>query len=226
MKKNKRKAIIDDGMNPELVKNADFDGYLGIPIIKKPEKIIIPKRIIPFNYINRATSTLDAICFNKDDTEFSDILIHPELYVDALKDRIFITPDCSLYRDMPLAAQITNVYRNRAIGVFLQNNGVYVIPQVRWGNSLTYTTSVLPEKVAFLGVPQNSIVAIGTYGCVQSRKNKEHFKKGLESMLTTLEPKTVLVYGAMPDYIFNEYINYTNFIKYPDWDTFIHGGDQ
>ena len=122
--KKKRKAIIDDCMNPELVKNTDFDGYLGIPIIKRPKKIIIPKRIIPFNYINRATSTLDAICFNKDNTEFSDILIHPELYVDALKDRIFITPNCSLYRDMPLAAQITNVYRNRAIGVFLQNKGV------------------------------------------------------------------------------------------------------
>mgnify|MGYP004502288109 CR=1 FL=1 len=36
MDKKKRKATIDDGMNPELVKGADFDGYLGIPMIKKP----------------------------------------------------------------------------------------------------------------------------------------------------------------------------------------------
>lgn len=34
MDKKKRKATIDDGMNPELVKGADFDGYLGIPMIK------------------------------------------------------------------------------------------------------------------------------------------------------------------------------------------------
>lgn len=222
--KKTRKAIIDDGMNPELVKNADFDGYLGIPLLKKPKEIIIPNRIIPFTHINKATSSLDAVCFNEDDTKFSDILIQPEFYIESLKEKIFITPDCSLYRDMPLAAQITNVYRNRAIGVYLQTHGTYVIPQVRWGNALTYTTSILPEKVAFLGVPKNSIVAIGTFGCIQSKKNKDHFKRGLESMLTTLEPETVLVYGSMPDFIFSDYITSTNFIKYPDWDTLAHKG--
>ena len=45
---SKQKAILDDGCNPELVRGADFDGYFGIPVIKKPEKIIVPKRIIPF----------------------------------------------------------------------------------------------------------------------------------------------------------------------------------
>ena len=64
---------------------------------------------------------------------------------------ILISPDCSLYRDAPLAVQITNVYRNRALGSYCQRKGVYVIPLIRWGNSLTYTTKVLPEKVAFLG---------------------------------------------------------------------------
>lgn len=45
MKNKNRKAVIDDGMNPELVRGADFDGYNGIPIIKKPDEIIIPKCI-------------------------------------------------------------------------------------------------------------------------------------------------------------------------------------
>ena len=31
MNTKKRKAVIDDGMNPELVNGADFDGYYGIP---------------------------------------------------------------------------------------------------------------------------------------------------------------------------------------------------
>ena len=42
MKKN-RKAVIDDGMNPELVSGADFDGYYGIPVIKKPKKSLSPR---------------------------------------------------------------------------------------------------------------------------------------------------------------------------------------
>ena len=50
----KRKATIDDGMNPELVRGADFDGYNGIPIIKKPTEIIIPNSIVPFSKISKA----------------------------------------------------------------------------------------------------------------------------------------------------------------------------
>ena len=40
-------------------------------------------------------------------------------------------------------------------------------------------------------------------------------------MLETLEPETVLVYGAMPDEIFDDYMHCTEFIKYPDWTTHI-----
>ncbi len=104
-----------------------------------------------------------------------------------------------MYRNAPLAAQITNLYRNRAIGVFLQQHGVYVIPQVRWGNELTYITRVFHERIAFLGVEQESIVAIGTYGCIDGFENKYHFEAGLDAMLQTLLPKIVLVYGAMPE---------------------------
>ena len=67
-----------------------------------------------------------------------------------------------------------NVYRNRAIGSYYQRRGSFVIPQIRWGNDLTYTTRVLPERVAFLGVEKHSIVAIGTYGCIQSKEDKEN----------------------------------------------------
>lgn len=49
----KRKAILDDGCCPELVSGAEFDGIFEIPIIKKPEKIIIPKMIVPFSERNK-----------------------------------------------------------------------------------------------------------------------------------------------------------------------------
>ena len=47
-REERRKAIIDDGMNPEFVKDARFDGYMGIPLIKRPTKVIIPSDIVPF----------------------------------------------------------------------------------------------------------------------------------------------------------------------------------
>ena len=45
-------------------------------------------------------------------------------------------------------------------------------------------------------------------------------------MLDTLDPKVVLVYGAMPIDIFSDYLSRTEFIQYPDWTTRMHGGDR
>ncbi len=220
------KANLDDGCNPELVAGADFDGYFGIPVIKKPKTIIIPKRIVPFTKLSKANSFEDAVAFYEMDPEFSDVLINPDNYIDPLQKHIFISPDCSLYRNAPYAVQVANVYRSRAIGSYYQRHGAYVIPQIRWGNSLTYTTEVFPEAVAFLGVEKHSIVAIGSYGCSQTRDDKNHLKAGLEAMLMTLEPVVVLVYGSMPKKIFDDYKTVTQLVHYPDWTTLVHKGGE
>ena len=141
------------------------------------------------------------------------ILVTPE------NIKLFVSPDCSLYRNAPLAVQISNVYRNRAIGVYYQNNGTYVIPQIRWGNELTYTTKLLPEPVSFLGVEKHSIVAVGTYGCFRTSDDKYHFEAGLAAMMESLEPEIVLVYGSMNKKVFGPYLSSAQFVAYPDWIT-------
>lgn len=235
MNRAKRKAIIDDGMNPELVYGTNFNGYLGIPLIRKPKKLIIPSDIIPFSKRNRIKGKCVAVGFHEMDTEFSEVLISPEAYIEEFCKQPFITPenvkpllspDCSLYRDAPLAVQITNVYRNRAIGYYYQAHGAYVIPQIRWGNALTYTTQVLPERVAFLGVEKHSIVAIGTYGCIKSRDDRYHFEAGLAAMMESLEPEIVLVYGSMNEKIFGSYLSSALFVEYPDWITRVKRGGK
>lgn len=118
---------------------------------------------------------------------------------------------------MPLCLQIANTYMNRAVGYYLQSQGLYVVPNVRWGDERTYTTAELPEKIAFLGVPRNSIVSIGTYGCIKSAENKHYFREGLAAMLDELTPQVVLVYGAMPDSIFASVKDRARFVNFPDW---------
>ncbi len=223
----KTKAIIDDGCNPELVAGAEFDQPLGIPIIKAPERIVIPEGITPFSMRNYAPSLHEAIGFHEKDVHFANVLRSPESYINDFKRfPVFISPDCSLYRDAPLSIQLTNVYRNRAIGGYYQRKGLYVIPQIRWGNEYTYTDLYFPEKIAFLGAEKRSIVAIGTYGCISSKDDKYHFSAGLEAMMETLEPVVVLVYGSMSDHIFNQYKSYAQFIHYPDWISRMHGGKE
>ena len=214
MLKNK----IDDGFNPELVYGAFFDGNLEIPQIKKPDKIIIPSALIPFSQRNRSSNYKEFVHFYEHDKNFATVLTAAKEHLDCLK--LFqgvVSPDCSLYRDMPLVLQMANTYMNRAIGHYLQSKGLYVIPNIRWGDERSYTTIEFPEKFAFLGVPKHSIVSIGTYGCIKSKENKIYFTEGLEAMLDELEPEVVLVYGGMPDSIFTKVKDRTKFVHYPDW---------
>ena len=223
----KNKIYIDDGFDPVLLQGARFEPLMELPIIEKPRHFIIPSLMVPFSERNKVTDENAALMFYEKDVHFAEVLKQPEVFVEEfLKYRVIISPDCSLYRDAPFSNQLLNVYRRQIIGSFYQRKGCYVIPNVRWGDERTYTTKVLPYKIAFLGVEKHSIISIGTYGCIQNRTDKYYFKAGLESMLETLEPEVVLVYGSMPGAVFGDYLNCTKFIQYDNWIKLRHGGDR
>lgn len=210
--------LIDDGFNAELVEHALFNGVLEIPTIEAPAEIRIPGSLTPFSKRDYTKDSDTAICEYEHDTRFADLIYATQNYENDIKRfSAFITPDCSLYRDMPLCLQIANTYFNRAVGAYFQNKGMYVITNIRWGDERSYTTCELPEKFAFLGAPRRSIVSVGTYGCIRGAENRYYFKAGLDAMLQELEPQVVLVYGSMPDDIFGDYINSTRFVQYDDW---------
>lgn len=222
------KTIIDDGFNAKLVFGAEFDGMLEIPIIKRPNKIIIPNSLIPFSKRNKSLDYSETICFYENDLKFRNLITSTnELFPDIDKFSSFISPDCSLYRDMPLILQITNVYLNRQIGFFLQQKGKYVIPNIRWGDERSYTRIISNEvPFSFLGVEKHSIVSVGTYGCIQGKNNLFYFREGLKAMLKEIEPEVVIVYGPMPQTIFSDVLDMTNFIQFDDWITFRHRGTK
>lgn len=219
MAKSKKK-LVDEGFRVELVETAFFDGKFEIPHIDAPDKIIIPEGMVPFSARERNQDKKDFVCFYENDINFREILTDTEDYVEELKQYPgIITPDCSLYIDAPLCVQIADIYLNRAVGHYLQKQGLYVIPNIRWGDERTYTSHLFGEKVAFQGVDKHSIVSIGTYGQIKSAESKRYFREGLESMLDELEPEVVLIYGSMPNKIFDEFKGATKFISYPDWTT-------
>jgi len=212
--------LVDEGFRVALVETAFFDGDLEIPYINAPKEFIIPDGLVPFSLRGRSQNYHDFVCFYERDINFRRVLTHTEELVDDL-NRFpgIITPDCSLYVDAPLCIQLTNIYLNRAVGYYLQSKGLYVIPNIRWGDERTFTTEMFRDKVAFLGVEKHSIVSIGTYGQVKTAESKRLFREGLVAMLEELEPEIVLVYGSMPDKIFHGLLDRTRFIQYPDWIT-------
>ena len=219
------KTTMDDGFNPELVKGARFDGALEIPCIEEPKEVIIPEGFTPFTKRHRAPTDNEALSFFEFDTKFAEALIAPDLFVETAKSfSAFVPPDCSIYRDQPLATQIGNVYRSRAIGCYYQKHGANVYPLIRWGDERTYTDAVLPEPVSFMGAFKDSVVVISTYGCIRGAENKLHFQAGVECMVDFLRPKLVLVHGSMPKGVFAHVLPKAEFVQFPDWTTRMKGG--
>lgn len=91
--------------------------------------------------------------------------------------------------------QIWNTYRNRAVGAWLQSNGLQVIPNIRWGDKRTY-------EFCFEGIEVGGTVAVSTNGCIHGQENREYFKKGLKEMVSVLAPKVIVNYSCTPDNIF------------------------
>lgn len=211
---------INDGFNPELVNGATFDGVFEIPHVYAPNEKIIPSSMIPFSMRNRSQTHEEFVHFYEHDVNFTDILEDIEYHTAELSEfRGVITPDFSLYRDMPLTHQISNTYFNRAVGYYLQSKGLYVIPNIRWGDERTYTRYFGKNEVplAFAGVDKRGIVAVGSYGCIKNRENRFYFCEGLAALLDELEPKVVIVYGAMPDDVFSPYKERAIFKHFSDW---------
>ena len=60
-----------------------------------------------------------------------------------------------------------NTYRNRAIGCWLQDNGIPTIVDVRWGDERTF-------PFCCAGAPKNSIIAIGSHGCIKRLQERPY----------------------------------------------------
>ncbi|MCF0106640.1 MAG: DUF4417 domain-containing protein [Holdemanella sp.] len=104
--------------------------------------------------------------------------------------------------------QETNTYFNRAVGFYLQKQGIPVIPNIRWSDESSF-------EYCFLGVPKNSLVSISTHGCIRSNQQKETFKKGLREMIKRLSPKGIIVHGFMPSKVFDEFKDIVPFYRFP-----------
>ena len=222
----KIKNIIDDGFNAKLVKTAIFDGLLEIPVIHNNAEIIIPQGMVPFSERNKSKDKKDFVCFYEHDIKFRNILTATKEQIEDFKRFPgVISPDCSLYRDMPLVLQMMNVYLNRQVGHYLQTQGIYVIPNIRWGDERSYTRLIPTElPFAFLGVEKGGIYSIGTYGCCKTTENKHYLREGLRSFIKEIKPKIILVYGAMPESIFSDLKNMTTFIQIDNWIKQCHVG--
>ncbi len=193
------KFNIYDVFHSWLLEDAHYDGYIELPIMKTSS--LLPEKVVTFSKaMSEKWEDFDCwVVFYEHDIKFERLWNNPKQYLNKLKKfKGIISPDFSLYRNMPLVMQVWNTYRGRALAFWFQKNGIEVIPNVRFGDERTFS-------FCFDGVEENKTVAIGTHGCIKRKEDKTFFKIGLARMVQRLSPKTIIVYGRAPDSIFKPY---------------------
>lgn len=192
-KPNERERT-NNSYNLELYDSLKADGFYQMPIIKNDG--FIPDDLIGFNYmLNNKDKNIGIHCF-VDDYQFERLWNDPYKYVDKILEYdCILSPDFSLYMDMPMAMKIWNVYRSRMIGQFLQNRGVKVIPTISWAEPETF-------NFCFDGIPKGSIVAISTIGVKKDEISFSIWKTGVDEMIKRIEPSMILCYGGKVEYDF------------------------
>ena len=170
----------------------DGVGYLQIPSIAPVEVDTDGVPMIGFNYAKTEKHPEDKIChFFLDDYQFDRVWNNPDAYLSVLKRfKAVISPDFSLYMDFPKAVQIFNAYRRQWCGAYWQENGITVIPTVRWSSEDSY-------EWCFDGIPKHSLVCVSTVGGFREKSITETWLKGYHKALEVLEPSHILFYGKV-----------------------------
>lgn len=196
-----------DAYNLGLIENEDLkNDFWQMPYIHKTD--YIPSDLIGFNYAKTSKQKDVGIHFYIDDYQFERLWNKPQDYISLFWDYdCILTPDFSLYMDMPMPMKIWNIYRSRFIGAYYQSLGIEVIPTISWAEKETF-------EFCFKGIEKGGVVSISTIGVKRDKEALQIWKDGVTEMINQLEPKTILIYGGKLDYDFGniETVYYNNHV--------------
>jgi hypothetical protein len=173
---------------PYFYNRFPFYGKFDIPTLEKQEIHLSDLKLIRFSdIIKKETRDLDAtVHFFIFDDEFDEVWKKPAAYIEELRQyRQVITTDFSLYTNMSLALQIFNIYRNRWLGCYWQEQGLTVIPSVGWSDELSF-------EFCFDGIQEGSTVAVSTLG---SYDIEDAYLKGFQRLCEAIKPDNVICYA-------------------------------
>lgn len=180
--------------NLNLLGGFKFSGEYDMPELQPVD--FKPSALLPFNYAKTAKGKKQTLHFFIDDYQFVRLWNHPEQYLGLLKEfEAVLTPDFSLYTNMPKAMQIYSLYMARFLGQYWQKNGIKVIPTLSWSTPDSY-------KFCFDGFPTGSTFATSTVGVKTDKKASKLWREGMAEAIKRVRPKRLIVYGSPIDFDF------------------------
>jgi hypothetical protein len=153
----------------------------GIPDL--PKATAMPSRLVAYNdrYACDHAAPGDAVHFFLDDYRFEVVWSKPQRPLSRLQ-RVgtALTPDFSLWREMPTAMQLWQVYRSRWCGQWMASHGIDVIPTVSWSTPASY-------DFCFAGIEFGGTVAVSSVG-IRGEEATRSYLEGMEEMLERTRP--------------------------------------
>jgi len=190
----KKKSARDKRNAPNFLRN-QFPGIgkFGIPAVKR--QLVSLENV---GLIACTNTRLDdqeyfdfGVHFFVDDYDFGTPCEDPEKTLALYSQyRFCLTPDYSVYAEMPAWRQLESVAHSRWCGAWWQSKGMTVIPTISWDRYPSF-------DFCFEGIETGSIVAVATYAC---RLQRMSFMRGYDAMFERINPHAIICYGTpFPD---------------------------
>ena len=163
-------------------------GFFEMPRIEAQEVETDDLALIRFSSIikHETRNQSATVHFFDPDDRFDEVWKNPEQYISELAQyQQVLSPDFSLYMNMPMSVQVINTFRSRWCGRLWQESGMTVIPIVSWSRTRSF-------EFCFDGLPEQSVLAVSTVG-VMDRQSE--FMNGYRYMNKRLKPTQVICYG-------------------------------
>ena len=182
-KQNQKQKMVRN----EFLYYGNSAGKYEFPIIKKQDINVDEIKFLSFvNAKNNDKENQDkTIHFFTYDWLFDKVYNNPEKELEKLQQyKYLLSPDFSIFTNMPLALQIESIFKNRWCGAYWQSKGLKVIPTVSWGDEKSF-------HFCFDGIEEGSVVAVCTY----DRENcEEEFMLGYNEMIKRIKPSKIICY--------------------------------
>lgn len=185
--------------DPLFLRNqfSDHADKYGIPTVPKSQFVsyeLQDLRLLRFDQLRKDNGAHAGrmVHFFLYDYLFESLWKDPEPFVENLSKYLgVLTPDFSMYTEMPIAVQLYNTFRNRWCGAYLKSKGLRVVPTINWSTEESF-------DFCFAGVPKGSVVAVSTYmfhAHGNHAEQKTLFMRGYREMLRRIEPEHIICYS-------------------------------
>ena len=165
-------------------------GFYQLPTLKACH--YVPESLIGFDTRKMYSDPPEGmgVHFFIDDYKFEGMWSRMHENIESLKRfSCVVMPDFSTYWDMPMAMKIWNLYRMRLVSQVMQDEGIQVLPLVRWlgDSSLDW---------CFEGIEPGGVIVYSAIGLGKINNTfKDICRRELAGAIKKLKPECIVLYG-------------------------------